>query len=142
MQVNRFRYLSATIALAATLSGSAAALAERTGSESFGVRAHVRETCEINASNIVANSGDGMATGSVFESCNTQEGFRVVAQHRWLEAGEQIAFNYAGQTSFLKTDGWSPVATRLGAKFGRRFIGVRHTGLVQPISIGLTITAF
>lgn len=135
------RYLVA-IAVAAMFGSSTGALAERAGTESFGVRLTVRESCEINTTDISTSDRNGMSSGSVFESCNTQEGFQVVAQHRWLETGERVAFNYAGQTSFLNADGWSPVATRLGAKFGRRFIGVRYTGLVQPLAIGLTITAF
>lgn len=90
---------------------------------------------------VVMGDGSGSATGSVFESCNTQEGFQVVAQHRWLEPNERVLVNYAGQANFLQRDGWSHVATRLGAKFGRRPISVRYTGLAQPLSLGLTITA-
>jgi hypothetical protein len=121
---------------------SSAAQAENTGSQSMRVTARVPEHCEINASPILATSGNGVATGTVFESCNTQEGFQVVATYRPLESGERVAFNYAGNASYLHSDGWSQVANRVGAKYGVRPIAVRYTSLGSPLAISLTITSF
>ena len=119
-----------------------AALAENGASQSFGVSARVPAYCEINASAIVVSEGNGTATGTVFESCNTQEGFQVVASHRPLEANEWVAFNYAGNASYLQPHGWSQVANRVGAKHGVRPISVQYSGLATPLAISLTITSF
>ncbi len=141
MHIFTVRALFSATAIIGAIAATGAASAAENGSQSFAVRAHVAESCEINASTILTGNGAGFAAGSVFESCNTQEGFQVVAQHRWLEQNERVMFNYAGQTNFLQHDGWSHVATRLGAKFGTRPISVRYDGLTEPLSIGLTITA-
>lgn len=119
-----------------------AALAEDNASQSFRINVRVPAYCEINASAIVASEGDGIATGTVFESCNTQEGFQVVASHRPLELGETAAFTYAGQASNLRAEGWSQVANRVGAKHGTRPISVQYSGLATPLAISLTITSF
>lgn len=138
--------MKAIHALCAVATGAAllpqAALAENGASHSFNVTVRVPEYCEINASAIVASAGNGLATGTVFESCNTQEGFQVVASYRELEASERVAFNYAGQTSYLRRDGWTQVANRMGAKHGLRPIVVQHAGLEAPLAINLTITHF
>lgn len=120
----------------------ASALAQQPASQSFRVTVRVPEYCEINASPILAQAGTGFAAGTVFESCNMQDGFQVVASHRQLDSGEQVAFNYAGELSYLRADGWSQVANRTGAKHGQRPIAVQYTNLAAPLSIGLTITAF
>ena len=119
-----------------------AAFAEDNASQSFRVTARVPAYCEINASAIVAASGDGVATGTVFESCNSQECFQVVASHRPLESGESVAFTYAGHVSNLRAEGWSQVANRVGAKHGMRPISVQYSGLAAPLAINLTITSF
>jgi len=119
----------------------AAALAQDNAG-SFQVSATVPEYCEINATEILTADGDGMVTGSVFESCNTQEGFQVVASHRPLEGNEWVAFNYAGNVRYLKSSGWSEVANRSGAKYGERPISVSYTSLAAPLAINLTVTVF
>lgn len=132
-------FLAAILATGAM--ASSAALAAEAADGSLAVKARVKESCGIDASIVVLGDGSGFATGSVFESCNTQEGFQIVAQHRWLSQHERVLVNYAGQASYLQRDGWSRVATRLGAKFGTRPVSVRYSGLTQPLSLGLTITA-
>jgi hypothetical protein len=116
-------------------------LAEDT-SGSLQVSAYVPEYCEVNAPQILAAEGDGMVTGAVFESCNTQDGFQVVASHRPLAANEWVAFNYAGNVRYLQSSGWSEVANRGGAKHGERPISVSYTSLSAPLAINLTVTAF
>lgn len=106
----------------------------------FGVTANVPGYCEINASSLVAGAGDGVIGGTVFESCNLPDGFQVVAQHRALEANENVFIGYAGEAGYLRADGWSHVATRTGAKLGVRPISVQYRGLVAPLTIALTIT--
>ena len=109
--------------------------------ETVGVAASVPAYCEIDPSVLVAEAGDGAATGSVFESCNTQEGFRIAAQHRALAPVEHVVFDYAGERTELGRDGWSVVANRKGAKLGSRAIGLQYSGLITPLSISLSITA-
>lgn len=109
-------------------------------SQSFDIRVRVPEYCEINASTLLTSDGNGFARGTVFESCNTQEGFQVVASHRPLEQSEAVAFNYAGELSYLHEGGWSQVANRTGAKFGMRPISIQYSGLSTPLAINLTIT--
>lgn len=132
----------ARLALVAGLAaGSTPALAQE-GSGSFGVSVQVAEFCEINAPQILAADGDGMVGGSVFESCNTQDGFQVVASHRPLESNEWVAFSYAGNVRYLNRSGWSEVANRSGAKYGERQVSVRYTSLTAPLAINLTVTVF
>ena len=115
-------------------------LAEDSGS--FAVSVRVPEYCEVNAPQILTAEGDGIVTGAVFESCNSQDGFQVVASHRPLAANEWVAFNYAGNIRYLRQNGWSEVANRAGAKFGERPISVSYTSLSAPLAINLTVTAF
>jgi hypothetical protein len=133
------------LAVAAFVTGFSAvpppALAQD-NSGSFQVSVSVPEYCEITASEILAPEGDGITTGSVFESCNTQDGFQVVATHRPLEANEWVAFNYAGDVRYLKPSGWSEVANRSGARYGERPISVSYASLSAPLAINLTVTAF
>jgi hypothetical protein len=127
-------------ALVSMAFASTAAMAAESGKSSFDVRVTVPEYCEINGSTMLTSEGDGFASGSVFESCNTQEGFQVIASHRPLEANEAVAFNYAGELTYLRNDGWSQVANRTGAKFGFRPISIRYSALATPLAINLTIT--
>lgn len=128
------------VALVSMVFASSAAMAADGGKASFDIRVTVPEYCEINASTVLTSDGNGFASGSVFESCNTQEGFQVIASHRPLEANEAVAFNYAGELTYLRDDGWSQVANRTGAKFGMKPISVRYTALATPLAINLTIT--
>lgn len=132
--------LFGAIAFVSTAFAGSAAMAAESGKAAFDVRVTVPEYCEINASTLLTSEGDGFASGSVFESCNTQEGFQVIASHRPLEANEAVAFNYAGESTYLREDGWSQVANRTGAKFGMRPISIRYNALTSPLAINLTIT--
>jgi hypothetical protein len=132
----------AQVALAAAFAAIPASALAQDSAGSFEVSVHVPEYCEINAPPILTFEGDGMATGSVFESCNTQDGFQVVASHRPLELNEWVAFNYAGNVRYLKSSGWSEVANRSGAKYGERPISVSYTSLSTPLAINLTVTVF
>jgi len=132
----------AKVALVAGFSAISSPALAQDGSGSFEVNVRVPEYCEINAPQILTTDGDGMVTGSVFESCNTQDGFQVVASHRPLQGNEWVAFNYAGNVRYLKQSGWSEVANRAGAKYGERPIAVSYTSLAAPLAINLTVTVF
>jgi hypothetical protein len=128
--------------IAAAAACPAGAAFAQAPSSSFEVRTRVAAYCEINASPVLTAEGDGLVTGSVFESCNTQEGFQVVASHRPLAHNEWVAFEYAGQVHYLDASGWSEVANRAGAQHGARPISVRYTSLTTPLAINLTVTMF
>ena len=130
------------VALAIGVAGLPAAALAQTPSGSFQVSVYVPEVCEINASEVFAAPGDGVVTGSVFESCNTQAGFQIVASHRPLESSEKATFSYANDARALDPSGWSMVANRVGAQYGVRPISLRHTSLSAPLAINLTITTF
>jgi hypothetical protein len=130
------------LALVTTLAAASAPALAQEGAGSFGVNVQVPEYCEINAPQILTADGDGMVAGSIFESCNTQEGFQVVASHRPLENNEWVAFSYAGNVRYLSRDGWSEVANRSGAKYGERQVSVSYTSLTAPLAINLTVTVF
>lgn len=127
------------IAGVSALSTSAAA---EDASRGFQVSVTVPEYCEISSSDFLASTGDGFVSGSVFESCNVQSGFQVVASHRPLEQNEHATFSYAQEVRRLHSSGWSMVANRMGAQFGSRPISVQHTALSAPLAIHLTITTF
>lgn len=128
--------------LVALASFAPSARAEDAANGSFGMSAYVPEYCEISASPLLVSQGDGILTGSVLETCNTAQGYSVVASHRVLASNERIAFSYGGIESQLQSHGWTEVATRAGARYGMRQISVRHSSLASPLAIVLTVTTF
>ena len=134
--------LYTVLALVVGAAGLPATALAQTQTGSFQVSVHVPEVCEINASEVFAAPGDGIVTGSVFESCNSQAGFQIVASHRPLESSEKATFSYANDARALHASGWSMVANRVGAQYGVRPISLRHTSLSAPLAINLTITTF
>lgn len=132
--------LYTALALVVGIAGLPTAALAQTRTGSFQVSVYVPEVCEINASEVFADSGDGVVTGSVFESCNTQAGFQIVASHRPLEGSEKATFTYANDVRSLHASGLTMVANRVGAQYGARPISLRHTSLSAPLAINLTIT--
>ncbi len=130
-----------TIFSSALLLGNPAAAAE-TAKGSFAVRAVVPAYCEISSDPVQLSEGSGFQSGSVMELCNSADGFQVVASYRELAPSEQVRFSYAGLSRQLNASGWTPVANRVGAKFGMRPIGVQYSALQSPLAINLTITYF
>lgn len=128
--------------LAGMGSFATAAKAESAANGSFQMSAYVPEYCEISASPLLVSQGDGILTGSVLETCNTAQGYSVVASHRALASNERIAFSYGGIESQLQSHGWTEVATRAGARYGMRPISVRHSSLASPLAIVLTVTTY
>lgn len=119
----------------------AAAQAEG-GRASGGVRISITvpEVCQIEASAISVDAATGLASGTVFEMCNSARGFRVIASHRALEEGEQVRIDYAGETRQLDASGISALAYRAGPVADHAPVSVQSTGLVQDLAISLGLT--
>src|SRR3546814_4114852 len=83
-------------------------------SAGFRISLVVPEVCQIESSDIIVDAGSGLATGTVFEACNSGRGFRVMASHRMLADGEQVQINYAGEIRQLDNSGLSDIAYRRG----------------------------
>jgi hypothetical protein len=129
-------------ALVSMAFASSASMAAENGKGSFAIRVTVPEYCEIDSDPVVLSEGDGYRTGSVLEMCNGADGFQVAASYRQLSPTESVRLNYAGSTRQLNATGWTPVANRMGAKYGIRPIGVQYADLETPLAINLTITYF
>ena len=102
----------------------------------------VPEYCEISVPALTIGGESGSLAGMVLESCNTQQGYSIVATHRELEVGENVALTYAGVENRLHRSGWNEVATRSGARYGWRPVAVNYSSLQQPLTINLTVTLF
>lgn len=137
----KFRLYGAAALFSMALVGSPAIAADG-GKSSFAVRVTVPEYCEIDSDPVVLSEGSGFETGSVLEMCNSADGFQVVASYRELTPAESVRLNYAGSTRMLNRTGWTPIANRMGAKYGIRPIGVQYADLEAPLAINLTITYF
>lgn len=109
---------------------------------SFRTTAYVPEFCRISASPLVVSEDSGSLQGQVFEMCNSQHGYTVVAVHRPLDTKEHVDFEFAGKQSRLQSHGWSEIAQRTGARYGLRNVNVRYTDLSAPLAINLTVTAY
>lgn len=134
-----------TITVAAaglSLSLPSVVAAQAPASDGARVQLRVPEYCEISASPILIEETQGRTSGSIFESCNVQEGFQVVATHRELRLEESVAVNYDGIPAQLSRSGTSLVANRIGAKFGNRLLAFDYRRLEAPLIINLTITNF
>src|SRR3546814_18493724 len=86
-----------------------AAYANGDASAGFRISLVVPEVCQIESSDIIVDAGSGLATGTVFEACNSGRGFRVMASHRMLADGEQVQINYAGEIRQLDNSGLSDI---------------------------------
>ncbi len=101
----------------------------------------VPEVCEIRAPTLAVNESDGVATGSIFEMCNSGRAFRIVASHRVLAENEEIEITYAGETRQLEESGASHVADRSGPSARAVPITVRPNRLNGSLAISLGIIA-
>src|SRR3546814_19542548 len=110
------RFYSSLGKLACIACGAFAVAAYANGDASAGFRISlvVPEVCQIESSDIIVDAGSGLATGTVFEACNSGRGFRVMASHRMLAEGEQVQLNYAGEIRQLHNPGMSAIAYRRG----------------------------
>ena len=101
----------------------------------------VPEVCEIRAPAIAVDETDGVATGSIFEMCNSGRAFRIIASHRALSDDEDVRITYAGKTRRLEASGTSHVADRSGPSARAVPIMVRPDRLNGSLAISLGIIA-
>lgn len=134
------RSSNAWIAALALLAFPGTAYADGGTSRPVGVSVRVPDFCQINASALVAATGDGTTSGTVEEVCNNSDGFQLFASYRPLAPNENVSINFAGHSKALARDGWSHIANRAGAKLGVRPIGLDYRGLQTPLAINLTVT--
>ena len=87
------------------------------------------------------NADDNSAVASIFEVCNSGRGFRVLASHRNLAAGENVEVTYGDEKRQLSASGVSDVATRRGPTLEQVPLKIETEGLTQPlvISFGLAV---
>lgn len=131
--------LSLMIVAATALAGVANA---NPAAGSFRTTTQVPEFCQITASPMVLSSETGTIRGHVLEMCNSPDGYKVVAIHRPLDSSEHVEFAFDGEQNALQADGWSEVARRAGARYGKREINVRFDSLARPLAINLTLTTY
>jgi hypothetical protein len=137
----RFYSLLAKLACIAFAALPVAAHANTDASAGFRISVVVPEVCQIESSDIIVDVSNGSASGMVSEMCNSGRGFRVMASHRELAAGEQVQINYAGETRQLNSSGLSDVAYRRGPTVRNVPVTIRTDGLTQNLAISLGIAA-
>jgi hypothetical protein len=104
------------------------------------VSARIPVVCTISAPQLVAQQSSEIVTGTLFESCNTNRGFLIMASHRPLEQGEAASIYYDGQRSDLEAGGLSLVQSRFGARHGPVQVSVGTESLSAPIAISFAVT--
>lgn len=129
------------VAFAAAVALPAAAHANSTASAGTRISLVVPEVCRIEAPVIAVDRESGTAAGNVFEMCNSGRGFRVIASHRALDAGETARIAYAGQTRQLAASGQSDIALRHGPAARYVPIAIETQGLRQDLAISLGFAA-
>lgn len=120
---------------------AAPASASDSSSGSAAVTARIPVSCNIETRDFVLQSDNSAISGLVFEACNTNRGFQIVASHRALADGEDIRVLYGFNISQLRREGMSPIAMRSGARFGAVPVQIRAPSIDQPIAIRFSMIA-
>jgi len=120
---------------------AAPALASDSSSGSAEVTASIPVSCNIETRDFELRNDNSTVSGSVFEACNTNRGFQIVASHRALADGEDIRVLYGFNISQLRREGMSPIAMRSGARFGAVPVQIRAPSIDQPIAISFSMIA-
>lgn len=110
-------------------------------SGSFQVGARIPVVCTLETQSFRAEEGASVVTGSMFEACNTNRGFQVIATHRVLDEDERVRIRYGSSTAQLHPTGFSFVTTRAGARYGMVPVRIEPQQLNQPISISFSLSA-
>ena len=126
---------------AAVLAFPSAAKANPGASAGMRISLNIPEICQLEASIASVDPESGVTTGNVFEMCNASHGFRVIASHRKLVAGETARIVYAGQTSPLAPAGLTEISVRQGPVAKKVPFVVQARGLREELAISLGITA-
>jgi len=100
----------------------------------------VPAVCSLSADAVSVDPARASASAMIFESCNTSQGFDILAMHRPLLAGERAQVRYDGQTSELLANGMSPIQFRQGARYGAVPVELNTQGLSQGLSVSFAIT--
>lgn len=117
------------------------AFASDKSSGSFQVGARIPVVCSLETQSFRAEDGAAIVTGSMFEACNTNRGFQVIATHRVLDEDERISIQYGSSMAQLQQSGFSFVTTRAGARFGPVPVRIEPQKINQPISISFSLSA-
>lgn len=133
--------LASLVPLAAIVCAAQPAMAADRSSGAYQVSARIPVSCNLDADSLVAQEGASVITGTIFESCNTNRGFQVLATHRSLGAGESVRVRYAGDMSELNQTGISVVTLRSGARFGPVPVQIDAREIDRPIAISFSLIA-
>lgn len=126
------------------ISAAAIALAAPANAETSGgadITLVVPEFCSIESSVVTLDSNGTSARGTVFEMCNSGRGFRILASHRALAAGEEVQINYGGEIRQLDSSGLSDLVQRFGPVARDVPVEIQANGLVQGLSVSLGFAA-
>ncbi|MEM7781247.1 MAG: hypothetical protein AAF697_12735 [Pseudomonadota bacterium] len=134
-------FVKAAISFATAMFAVQPALASDKSSGSFQVGARIPVVCTLETGTFRAEEGATVVTGSMFEACNTNRGFQIIATHRVLEQDERIRVRYGTSSAQLHPTGFSFVTTRSGARYGRVPVRIEPQQLNQPISISFSLSA-
>lgn len=102
----------------------------------------VPEFCQIESSVVAVDTDNMSVSGTVLEMCNSGRGFRIIATHRSLVAGEKVQIKYGGEIRQLDSSGVSNVAHRYGPIARDVPVEIEANGLVQGLSVSLGLAVF
>ena len=134
------RLVVKTIAAATCLAGAVPAVAGETASGSARITARVPEVCDLAAAPFTI-SESGQVSGRLFEFCNSNRGYQVLATHRPLEGDERAFVNYAGRNTALSNNGLSTVAFRSGQRVETVDVVIDAREIAAPITVAFTMAA-
>ncbi|WP_133303969.1 hypothetical protein [Aurantiacibacter aquimixticola] len=103
--------------------------------------ARVKVQCGLESTTLSVGDDANIARGAVFESCNSNRGFHVLANHRALADDERVRVIYDGATSELSPDGISPIQFRGGARHGAIPVAIQSERLQKQLTVSFALTA-
>lgn len=125
----------------ALLATAVAASPAMAGPQSAGTRitATVPAVCKVETGSFAA-AEDGSVRGEVHELCNGGPGFRIVASHRPLGAGESATVHYGLRAVALQSSGESVIASHSGLRAARVPVRVETNNLDAPLALAFSVT--
>ncbi|QFT76072.1 hypothetical protein [Erythrobacter sp. THAF29] len=133
--------VSALPAVVALACAAQPAMAADKSSGSYQVSARIPVSCNIDTRSIIAQGSASVVSGTVFEACNTNSGFQVIATHRSLGEDERVQVRYGSDFSELNQTGVSYVGQRWGARFGPVPVQIDARQVDAPIAISFSLIA-
>lgn len=104
------------------------------------ISVQVPEICSLASAPVAVAEAGQFARADLFESCNTDRGFQVLAAHRPLASDESASVTYDGTRSALGREGLSLVAFRRGARHGPVPVSVAADALDAPLAVSFALT--